>query len=1108
MRINLIILLFLIAYQKVYSLDCTLKLTCKQKCENARVINSINNNESSIALTIRSPNTENTEYAESATFICEPGDKIKFSNIAYLNNDSDNEIYNGGFIGILTIKDNANVPKYFNSYDDNTIFICDICSNNPSNTLKFYQETVTHEVLEYSGTSQTEIEINIPYEVTFKTVATTPLTIPNSHNFQFQTYVSPSINGANINIGRVYVNITSIPDINLAKFKKGSTVILIGNHLSLDDSITFSSEGNNFGLFELKYTVVIMNQKVTEEHSIKFNVCYKYCSSCNLYSSINPLAKICTACLSGSFFIDDATHSIEDDRCFSLSDEISISYTNYFVDTDSKYRRCDASCKTCHNSNMNCIVCNKDDLYYFVDGKSSISQQCFPLNSIIALKKYYLYDPPNGDKFFECSPECETCRLNSNNCFSCLGSNKFYIDEINKCQTKSGDYYLFDNTYITKDSTCAIVDVGNNKKKCSTCMDNSPTGRTYYKFRGENYFCYLIEEVNYKYGTKIFLDKSETPNHIIDSCDPKCFVCENSKTNCLKCSPNYYFVNSSPSECQPISYINAISDGYKYYLPKGGDTYLKCDLHCICEYKNDYCIGCIDSYIFKEDENTCKPQNTDIQGYYIDNNIYKKCHDSCLTCNSEGADKCTSCAYPYYPFKLDNTYMRCITQIEKKKNSVYDNYFLKKDTSGNNIEYQKCDESCSTCEDGENNNQCIKCNSDYVFYEGETKICKKKDTFFNEIGHVNYYFNEVLNEFRKCHKSCKSCKDGDRYNNCYECDTNYVFIDDPANGKCVLKSIFQTELKNYYKEQVNNHQLRVGTTTVEVYKKCPENCAECNKFEDNPLKCLICNTDKGYYKRTLTIVNNIQEECYNDTIMDHYYYNADKYLPSNPKCLKATYETQTKEKCLECHNKYGYYSLEHDPETCQNTIPEDHYVSLNNLIMKCPYECASCSEGPTSTSTNCDACKEEFPPTLSNPKNCEFKCEYYQYRFYDNKYCTGEKECPDLVPYLIKENATCVQKCERVSYYGICLDECPPKTINNAGICQDSEGVCNLYQSDEIREHLVDLQKDISPVTKRVKKYYKYFSNTHSHVDIYTHYLNEYTMIIYQKKYMCKRIIT
>ena len=116
MRINLIILLFLIAYQKVYSLDCTLKLTCKQKCENARVINSINNNESPIALTIGSPNTENTEYAESATFICEPGDKIKFSNIAYLNNDSDNEIYNGGFIGILTIKDNANVPKYFNSY--------------------------------------------------------------------------------------------------------------------------------------------------------------------------------------------------------------------------------------------------------------------------------------------------------------------------------------------------------------------------------------------------------------------------------------------------------------------------------------------------------------------------------------------------------------------------------------------------------------------------------------------------------------------------------------------------------------------------------------------------------------------------------------------------------------------------------------------------------------------------------------------------------------------------------------------------------------------------------------------------------------------------------
>ena len=289
MLINLIILLFLLACQKVYSLDCTLKLTCKQKIANAIVINSNNNNESPITLNIELDNTENIEYAESGTFTCEPWDKIRFSNIAYLNND----IYNGGFIGILTIKDNTNVPQDFKSYEDNTIFICDTCSKNFSNTLKFYQESATHEVLEYSCSPQTEIEIDIPYDVIFQVVTTTSLTIPSPQNFQFKTYVSPSIDGADTDIRWVFVNITSIPDINLAEFRKGSTVILIGNLLSLDEIITFSSTGDNFGLFELKFRVVIMNQKVTEEHSIKFNACYKYCSTSNLHTSINTSSKKC-----------------------------------------------------------------------------------------------------------------------------------------------------------------------------------------------------------------------------------------------------------------------------------------------------------------------------------------------------------------------------------------------------------------------------------------------------------------------------------------------------------------------------------------------------------------------------------------------------------------------------------------------------------------------------------------------------------------------------------------------------------------------------------------------------------------------------------------------
>jgi len=1081
---------------------CELELKCIKECSDLK-----NNNILKVLgdqQIINDP-TNNNQYSKSL-FDCLPGDEITFTITAF----QESTTYKGGFIAKLKITGTDNNPTTFIPGESTEIISCtSSCPLNSSATLQFTGDSNAYNIFEFSVAS-TLATIKIPYKI--KNIANDGFTYDidttttRYRNINFEDYVKPEIEGADKS--KISIKIKSIQNNNYCKLYRGSNpndIIIVNSEIPLTQGITFAPIGNNFGYFTLKYIVIVMSEELEGEHSINFNVCYINCATCDRYDSFNPEEKKCKSCISeNSFFVEGEASNY----CFSLQ-EISDNFEFYYYKySPTQYKKCHISCKKCSGTDKNCSLCNNN--YYKVEDPPTIStgQKCYYIDQINSWEKYYLSDPPYGDTYNLCTNDCKTCKLNSDNCFSCNSDTYFFSNDLYKCKPDTGisnNYYKVEGTYLIKDTICSTISYGSNKKKCSTCLNDNDIEDGYHLYKD---FCYLKEEVNYEYGINLFYDAS---NHKFDTCLPNCLICKTSSNHCLKCSTDFYFDGTSTgNECHPKSDFNATTDNYKYYLPKGSDTYLKCIQYCNCELKNDYCLGCSGNYIFKEDENKCYPSNTKIQGYYMDKNIYKKCHNSCLTCEGEGTDKCKSCAEPYYPFKLDNTYMRCITQIEKKKNSTYDNYFLQEDPDGTNKKYIKCDVSCLTCEDGVNNNQCIECNSnsDYAFFEGGGKICKKKDTFFNENGHDNFYFNEVLNEFRKCHKSCKSCKDGDRYNNCYECNTNYVFIDDPANGKCVLESIFSTELKNYYLEEINNHQKRGGQTTkVKVYKKCPENCDECNKFEDNPLKCKICKTDNGYYKRTLTINNLIQEECYNDTIMNHYYYNYNKYSPSNTKCLTSTYETQIKDKCLECHNKYGYYSLEHAPETCQNTIPEDHYVSLNNLIIKCPYECASCSEGPTSTSTNCDVCKEEFPPSLSNPKNCEFRCDYYQYKFYDGKYCTGEKECPELVPYLIKENATCVQKCDKVSYYGICLDECPSKTINNGGTCQDSEGVCNLYQGDEIREHLVDLKKDISPLTKRIKKYYKYFSNTISHVDIYHHYLNEYTMIIYQRNSCVKELL-
>ena len=804
-------------------------------------------------------------------------------------------------------------------------------------------------------------------------------------------------------------------------------------NINLDEKIIFEPKGNNFGFFELKWEVVsVKPEDLIETNSIKFNVCNKKCGDCNTYSSINPSNMDCRCCISGITYILD---NFDQRECFHI-DEIKSDHPDYF-----------------------------------------------------------LLDPPFGTTFKQYEENCYECKLNSDNCFTCIDG-KFFIqkeNDINKCHSDiptDDNYFITQNTYVKMDKSCNSVNIlKNNKKICNQCNSNDEDGRQYYKYESD--FCYLKEEFIFQFGIDYYLDTSDNK---FKNCPDGCLICSNA-VNCLKCKDNYYFVkNIHENEC-----INKNMVASNYFLPIDSDTYEKCEPNCYCQFNKNNCISCNNGFFLVEEENKCISAIPN--GYYSNNGILKKCDDSCLKCS--GPENCDECAEPYYLIEI-NDKKRCITQYEKNQNPIYKNYYLKEDGS-TVIKYQLCEGGCETCEDGNDGTQCIKCKEDFYFYENLSgnKQCYQKNTFYNT--HENYYFNELLKEFRKCHKSCESCKDGYIYNNCTKCAPNYEFIDNITAGKCIKKTNFDSSLKNYYFENTNI-QKRDGTTvSVKIYKKCPENCETCKSFEDNPLKCTKCNMDKGYYKQNnVQIFSDDEEICLNNSIKINRYFNGNGYSPSISQCLISTYETQTKQSCIQCHNKLGFYSLEHSPETCeQNLALVDHYISSDNIIKKCPYECASCSEGPTLNSTNCDVCKEEFNPSNTNPKNCIFKCDYYQYKYLDNKYCTGEKECPEIVPYLITENSTCVEKCEKKAYYGVCLEECPQNTRDNNNICEDYNYICILSRLGEMREHLIDLKKDIKPVTKKVKKYWKYFSQTNSHVDIYNHYLKEYTMIIYQYNSNC-----
>ena len=1151
---NKLIIFFLIqilfnSFVKSTSPQCTIKLSCDENCSGLILKNGVTGYETSFSLDINNPTTTINYSQYYKIFDCQPGDIIIFSST-----NTNHE--NGGIVCNLNVADSGTYSISIESSLTN-YFGCSSCSINADKTLKLYDSNEEKNILEFSGIGTVQFTIEIPNEFNIKDNNKIYENILNSgYTFNFGSHLEPKLTDADTT-NRLKIKIIDLPsDLNAILKKSDDTQIQLYDTLQLSDNILFKpSNQANYGLFSVKCKVVKILSETDSEITLKFNICYKYCNTCENYDNGLSSDYKCLTCITNTYFVN--SDDTIDKRCYDEREKEEL-FSNYYLNTAiGKYDKCNEACSRCSGSADYCISCNNDNLYYRIEGQDEHTcfietyinshysnyylystdniykqchlscsrcsgsadhceecsnnyyfvenedpNKCFHLDEIEILpNKYYLFNSPSGHTYKLCQDNCNDCILNPTNCLSC--KEHFYFIE-NKANTEclsdssltNENYFISEDgsTYILGDESCSSYNY--NKKKCVNCKDN------YYKVRGKGDYCFLPEEIYYYFGKNYYKSTSTTPN-IYESCDISCDTCIGSSTNCLKCneSDDYYFYESPTDDfiCKLKNEIESIQNPY-YFLPKGSDTYYQCNTNCKeCKFTSTYCTSCKDGFYMIENENKCT--NTIENSYYLDNdNIIKKCPHSCSKCALlDGSIKCDKCISPYF---LVEDLGECITLKDKIDNSKYSHYFLETRTiSEEEIKiFSQCDVSCKTCENSKFN--CIECSNNYLFYEDGEKKCIINTE--RVISSNNYYYNENLKELRKCHKSCISCKDGNVNYNCYQCSSNYVFIDDPNNGLCVLKTLFSSKLKNYYKITINNHRIRGNVEIiVDVYKKCNEFCKEC---DSDPMQCLKCNEDKGYYKHTDPINDNELAVCYSDSIIEHkYYYYNSVYLPSREKCLLSDYESHIKDRCLKCHNKLGYYSLEQAEETCDNYIPLDHYIYNNQIIKKCAYECASCSEGPTESSTNCDICKEEYPPSASNPKNCIFKCPFYYYEYFGNKYCTGEKECPSLAPNLIPDELKCVEKCPKFTYYGICYDACPESTflyntVDN--ICRANYNSCSLSKFENIREHLIDLKEDNTSIQKKVKKYIDNFDYTINHIDQYKHYLDEYTMYIYQN-YQC-----
>ena len=109
-----------------------------------------------------------------------------------------------------------------------------------------------------------------------------------------------------------------------ASTTKIMTCLLAAENSALSDTVTFQPQTDKYGTFTLGYKVIVVNEELSDTYSITFNVCYKYCQTCESYNSENPSEYKCPTCITDSVDSNDDTFFIDgqaSDRCFS-KDEV------------------------------------------------------------------------------------------------------------------------------------------------------------------------------------------------------------------------------------------------------------------------------------------------------------------------------------------------------------------------------------------------------------------------------------------------------------------------------------------------------------------------------------------------------------------------------------------------------------------------------------------------------------------------------------------------------------------------------------------------------------------------------------------------------------------
>ena len=346
-------------------------------------------------------------------------------------------------------------------------------------------------------------------------------------------------------------------------------------------------------------------------------------------------------------------------------------------------------------------------------------------------------------------------------------------------------------------------------------------------------------------------------------CDSSCKICNINQ--CFSCIKPSEFPAELKTKCFPLS----SPPGNEYYFNNTINVYILCHENCdTCNgtydesTNNHNCINCKNGYIKMKGTNNCYPENENIYSYIKnEENSFIRCDRHCETCSAppteDGYYNCNSCD-PEQNYILFNKSYNCLNCFSRNKIADFE---------------------------------------------------QKKCIFESEIPD-GYYLNE--NKIvEKCYKNCKTCSNGEIYQNknnidilnmnCDSCDTdnNYYFIETEINN-CYLENDIP---KNYYKK----YDLEKNESK---YYECYQLCGSCDDGgTENNMKCISCINNNDYeliygncfnikeclYFYIRNISNYYNKECLNENeicIEDY------PFLFQNECKINCTYEELINKKCI------------------------------------------------------------------------------------------------------------------------------------------------------------------------------------------------------------------